>query len=268
MIQSTPDQFSTLFRFGMPAVFVALAVVAIAQQGKRRAKLESAWRGLADETGGAYSREKMTIRNNEWIGGPTVRWTIRDVPVSLLWHRQGKNSTGTRLRAPLRLSRPFQFHVMTQSALARFATSPKLWNVILTNAEKEAEKKAEGAGASVESARDAIRKLRFMASEPVKTGDPLFDESFLLKTDDPERARDVLFSSGVSYWMHELQRVEKGWSCSLASADLNGGYGITVELQGMVSNPESLRAARSLVEAVIGRLADQNAIASTKTSAA
>ncbi|HEX7077762.1 MAG TPA: hypothetical protein VF363_05025 [Candidatus Eisenbacteria bacterium] len=262
-----PTDIGTLFRFGMPVLFVLMAVMAITQQRKLRAKLAETWRALADETGGAYSEEKRAIVKNEWVGGPTVRWTIRGLPVTLSSHRQGKNSAGTRLQASVRLVRPFQFHVMTQGALARLASSPRLWNLVLETAEKEADKKA-GTDENAGAAKEAIHKLRFMAAEPVKTGDSLFDEAFLLKTDDPDRARDFFGSSGVSYWMQELKKTEKGWSLALAVADLNGSSGLTLELQGIDTNPAALRAARSLVEGAIGRLADQGVLAGSGRPAA
>ena len=118
MSHLNPEQASLIFRFGGTALIILFAVWSIGQQRKRRAQLESVWRGLADETGGVYSREKLGIENNQWVGGPTVRWTIRGVPVMLSSHRQNRNSAGTWLRAPIQLSRPFQFHVMTPSAPA------------------------------------------------------------------------------------------------------------------------------------------------------
>ena len=75
-------------------------------------------------------------------------------------------------------------------------------------------------------------------------------------------------NSGVSYWMQELKKIEKGWSFALATADLNGGFGITLELPGTESDPTTLRAARSLVEAAIGRVADQRLIAESGRSVA
>lgn len=259
----TPQQMMLVFQFGAVGLFVLFVIAAAIQQNRRSAAQQEIYRALADETGGSFTMEKRTIENLVWIGGPTVRWTVRGVPVTLTSYRKDRNSSGVRFQAPIRLSRSFQFHVITQSVLARFAMSPQIWNAVIASAEKEAEKKAARGGVSEQAARDAIQKLRFMASEPVRTGDALFDEAFLLKTDDPDRARDLLTSSGVSYWMQEMRKTEKAFTFALTVSDQNDGYSINLELMGAVTNPASLRAARSILEGAIGRLVDQGAAAAT-----
>lgn len=268
MSHVTPDQFGLIFKVGGAAIFIVFAVASITQQSRRNAALVANWQALAGETGGTYTVEKRAAMNSvEWVGGPTVKWTIRGVPATLSSYRRGKNSSGTRLTASFRLDRPLQFHLMTKGPLASIAASPRLWNMVIASAEKQAEKKVgtdENAGAALE----AIHGLRYMTAEPVQTGSEFLDQKFILKSDDGDRARDVLTDSSVSYWLEELTKTQKNWSFVLSTTPIAGKTGASLDLAGQVMDLPTLRAARSLVEGTIGRLADRGIVADTGRPAA
>jgi len=255
---------SGLVRLLAIAGFVGAIVGRIAlRAGRAPSRAARAWTELAAQSGGVFTDEAKRPAASGWEGGPTVRWGMDCVPVTLTSCRENRNAWSTRYRCRVRLARPFQFMLTPKTAITKALGSPRTWGFVL-----EMSKRATVEGEDPAQRQQAVERLAFLARPEVSIGDSIFDGAFLLKSSEESHARDFFSDSGVGHWLRELNGKSKSWSLSLMAADSNDGYLLSLESPGFDREPESLRVGRSLVEAAIGRLRDRGLLAPSQSNAA
>jgi hypothetical protein len=110
-------------------------------------------------------------------------------------------------------------------------------------------------------------RLAFLGQKEILVGDPRMDESYLIKTDTPDLAREFFVDSSVSCALHELDVICKGWQLSLMGSGA-GQHQLTLVVPGAMIDPRALEMSRALVEASIRCLADRGMLASASSRAA
>jgi hypothetical protein len=240
----------------VPPAFRALRWVArvLLPGGRRRSKAERAFTELAASTGGSFSVEKRRVGTSGWSGGPTVRWALYDVPVTLEGVSLGKSAT-TRFAAQFPTSKELRFTVLPRNILTRLLTAPKFVAMI-----QAAVPQPTGAVAGDQRAL-AVKEIGLLAGVEVKLGETLLDEKIIVKSNDGDLARYVLTGSGVSERMNALNERRKSWTLSLFTAEGGAATQLNLDLPGAETESAPLQAAKDLVEAVLGSLRRNGVIA-------
>jgi hypothetical protein len=221
-----------------------------------------AWTEFAAQTGGSFAQEPRRLTGSGWEGGPVVRWTLQGVPVTLRTIVRSRNNAMARFGCIVRLARPYSFSLSPRTFLTRAFSSPKMWGMLLTVAKTSAT-----SGESTDLQKREMEQIAILASREQTIGDPLFDETFSLKSSDEATARDFFSDAGVGHWLQELNGKTKQWSASLLACDASGGYQLGLNLMGLERDPESLRAAQSWMDAAIGRLRARGMLAEGRSAA-
>ena len=244
-------------RAGAVAGLILAIVVHAASGGGNRPRVEAAFSDLALQTGGSYSVERMSVTPPVSEGGPTVRWTIQGIPVSLFRNRLESKTPTTRFAAELRLARPFQFVAFPRNGFTKFLSSPAMWSFVLDTAKKQA-------GTNGDSDREeGVEWMAFLAKPEVELPDPDLQAVVILKSDDEALALEYLCGAGVRGRVLGIQEAFRGgWQVSLLQADRAGNARLLVEFPGYGTRPEALRAGYDLMAAALSSLGDRELIRS------
>jgi hypothetical protein len=241
-----PDRVRLLAAGASVALFVRRI---LARPPKEPSKQDIVWGEFARAVGGSLTQERRGIGPLGWTGGATVRWNVHGVGVALTTSVDPDRNRDTHFEADVTMARPFQCHAVHESLLTKVLFSPQLWNVALR---------------AVNTASD---RLAFLAAKEILVGDPRMDETFLIKTDTPDRAREFFVDAGVSCALHGLDGLCHGWQLSLMWRGA-GEHQLTLVVPGAMTDARELEAARALVEASIRCLADRGMLAPASSRAA
>jgi hypothetical protein len=248
------------------ALVVLLVLRMLVQPPRKPSKRDIAWGEFARSVGGEVTLERRSIGPMGWTGGTTVRWTTKGVAVMLTACTDQDRNVDTHFMADVTLARPFQCHAVHESMLTKVLFSTQLWNVALRAVKERERRAAEGAGIAPGGASMTDR-LAFLGEKEILVGDPKLDESYLIKTDTPDLAREFFVDAGVSCALHDLDAVCKGWQLSLMWRGA-GQHQLTLVVPGAMIDPRALEMSRALVEASIRCLADRGMLASASSRAA
>jgi hypothetical protein len=234
--------------------FAVLAAVLTASGAanlrRRRIREREAWGRFAAEVGGTLGDEPLRARADRgWEGGLRVGYSIDGRPVVLSCYRPRSSSRCTRLAATVPLRRDVEFQVLANTAANRILMSAAIWSPILRMAAKEA-----GSGPEQAERAQALERMRFLASEPIVTGDPTFDRAFLLKASDPELVRDVVADPSVRAALNRLVGRDRYFRLSLVGMSAPGPAQLELETADRQIDLERLRCMHELLRAVIARL--------------
>ena len=150
-------------RFGAFVAF-GLAIVArvIVSPGKQRTKQGIAWEAFANETGGTFTQEPRSIDKLGWQGGPTVRWSVRGVPVRLSYCADNSGGARTNLVAEIQVAQGFQFQVFARNFVTKALMSPGLWNLLLAGVKMQ-----DARGAGLADGARLVQKRSFLAGKDI-----------------------------------------------------------------------------------------------------
>jgi hypothetical protein len=229
---------------------LTMAVSGVADQARVQGKQLECWRAFALEVGGEVSNASLRpTAGGGWEGGPRVAYTAEGRPVVLTCYGPRSSDRFTRLGATLPLARDVQFQILANTAANRVLMSSAIWSPVLKLASREAAKGPEGAERA-----QALERMRFLGSEPLVTGDPLFDRAFLLKATDERAARDVAADPAVRSALEQLAGRDRYFRLSLSAAAAPGPAQLEIELAGRQGDIERLRVMHALLLAVMARL--------------
>jgi hypothetical protein len=215
------------------------------------------WRAFAGATGGTVSSRGRLAELCGWARGISVCWDRDGTEVRLGTSTDTNRDEYTQFTATLRLRNGFQFHLVRKDAITKAFFSAQLWDLAVAAVKDGARSK----GGVPDSAGVADR-LAFMAAKEILIGYPKFDDAFLLKSDTPRLARELLGDAAVAYCVHEVDRHCRGWQLSLMSRDGVSAHQLTLAVPGAMLDPGGLEAGWKLMEASIRRVADRGMLAS------
>jgi len=261
-----PDEYGGVAQvrlLGAGALVAVLALRFLVRPPRKPNRKTVVWSEFAKSTGGAVTEELRRFDSSGMIGGLTVRWDSRGVGMKLTTSRDTDGNDDTRFHADVRLTRPFQFHLVPDSMLTKVLFSSQLWNVAL-----RAVKARETQAGMPTVGPGVAERMAFMAAKEVLLGDPRLDDAFLIKTDTPALARELLTDAGVSSWLLEMSQHSKNWQLSLMARGVADEYELALAVPGVVLDPQGLDASRKLMEASIRCLSDRGALASQNPRAA
>ena len=255
---------ATQFRFLAFLVFaIVMALRFRLNPGKRPSRTSIAWSEFANEVGGTLTQGRRKPTAAGWEGGPTVRWDTRGVTITLTGCTDTSRYVHTRFRADIRLARAFQFHVMPETMLTKAVLSAPVWNVVLAGVKAEA-----GRGNGNDPQALSAERMAFMAEKDILIGDPLFDDAFLVKSDNAQLALEFFSDAGVSHWLRELNARHKGWHLSLVIANLPDAHQLTLAVPGILLEPQGLESSRQVLDAAVSCFADRGMLAASSPKAA
>jgi len=238
-------------------LFFATTIVRLLLPGgrRRRYRTEQAFTEVASSTGGTFSVEKRRIGKSGWSGGPTAKWTLQDMSVTLEVSQSNQSAT-TRFAAQFAASKELRLTVLPRNLLTRVLTMPKFVAMIQAGVPQ-----STGSVTDEQRAR-ALKEIGLLAGAEVKLGDSLLDEKIIVKSNDGDLARYVLTGSGVSERMNAMNALRKTWTLSLFTAEGGAATQLTLDLTGSETDPAALKAAKELVEAVLASLRQNDVLAS------
>lgn len=252
-----PVRFAAFFAF-----LIALTIRIRVSPGKRPARAAMAWAQFANGIGGTLVQNRRMPTVLGWEGGTTVRWESHGASIELSGYTDTSRNNQTRFQSDLRLTRAFRFYALPRNFLTKAFASSQVWGMILAG-QKSAERESGTTGTDAA----ASEQMAFMVEKEVVTGDPMVDAAVILKSDNPDVAREFFSDAGVSHWLRELNGCRKGWQLSLVVKGLPDVYQLTLTIPGVLSQAKELDAGRQLMEAAVGRLADRGLIAHDRKAA-
>lgn len=243
----TPIRFASFFAF-----LVALTIRLRVNPGTRPGRAALAWAQFASGVGGTLVQKRREPTVMGWEGGATVRWESHGVPIELSGYTDTSRNHHTRFQTDLRMSQAFRFYALPRNFLTKAFASSQVWGVILAGQKSEDRERGTGGTDAAVS-----EQMAFMVEKEVTTGDPMIDAAVLLKSDNPDLAREFFSDAGVSHWLRELNGCRKGWQLSLVVKGLPDVYQLTLTIPGVLGEAKELDACRQLMESAVGRFADR-----------
>ena len=236
----------------IPMSFLALVngvfTIRVTLQNKR-----DGWSTYARAVGGSLIEDSGS-RFGSLLGSMTVRTVVRGWTITLE-NQTERDTRTTRLWVPVVPKRPFSFALMPGGKMMQLVLSPAVGGKLF-----ELGRAAAAAGNRPEDQikRELLDHARFLTMPAIATGDPDMDRAFLLKSDDPDVARDV--GMRVRLQALALRAGSPGWQMSLVP----GAAGTaTLELRHpmVVSDPARLSLMHALVCETLDALAQGGLIA-------
>lgn len=230
----------------MIAVVNGLVTVRVTLQNNR-----DGWASYARDVGGTLN-EDPGPRLGLLMSGVSVRTVVRGWTVTLE-NQVDRNTRTTRLWVRVTPRRPFSFALMPGGKMMQLVLSPAVGGRLI-----ELGRASTGNRPEDQIKRDLLDHARFLTLPAIATGDPDMDKAFLLKSDDPDAARDV--GMRVRAPALALRAGSPGWQMSL----MPGAAGTAMlELRHnlYVSDPAQLKRMHALVSDTLDALAQGGLIA-------
>ncbi|MGE5178744.1 MAG: hypothetical protein ACM3PF_06600 [Bacteroidota bacterium] len=237
------------------AVFVIFLVVAVssARQAKRRSEARrAAFDAFAASVGGRVAERPLTVTPSGWEGGTVVEYEIQGRPVRLSANRGRQSVYGFRLAADIVLRRDFQFELVPGGRAMRFVLSKTFLVPALSMAAKGARSAEMKAGAGTHPAL-LVERLRYLADDPVTTGDPEFDRAYLVKASDRDAARDLVCDPSVRAALTALTQAARGFQMG-AESEAAAGPGRLVITVSTDPSPALFAAMDAALRAALASL--------------
>jgi hypothetical protein len=196
---------------GIPLIAIFSLFVIVASSSSRQARRRSkaccaALEAFAASMGGCVAERPSIVTPSGWKGETVVEYDIQGRTARLSANRGRQSVYVFRLAADIVLRRDFQLELVPGGKAMRFVLSKTFLVPTLSIAAK---------GARSE-------RLRYLAEDPVTTGDPEFDRAYLVKASDRDAARDLVCDPSLRAALMALTRAARGFQMGVES-DAAGG---------------------------------------------
>jgi hypothetical protein len=251
------------------ALFLYTIANAVVSQKRLTAGLRASFAEFAARAGGQVEDRPLRGTPSGWEGGLRVAYRVaglgglggRGSPGGLeavLTQERAKGSASSfRLAAGVVLGRDFQFQILPGGAASRFLFSRSFMLPVLTvaiRASTSSRGLAAGAPAAAPAGEALLERIRYIASDPITTGDEAFDQRFLVKASDGAGGRSLASDPGVRAALAALRERAPGFQAGLESLTARGPGRVTVDITRPNPDGETFAAMDAVLRALIAAL--------------
>lgn len=242
------------------ALFFYTIANAIASQRRRTAALRASFAAFAARAGGQVEDRPLRGTPSGWEGGLRVAYRISGLGglEAVLTQERAKGSASSyRLAAGVALRRDFQFQILPGGAASRFLFSKSFMLPVLTvaiRASTSSRGVAAGAPAAAPVGEALLERIRYIASDPITTGDEAFDRSFLVKASDASAGRSLASDPSVRAALSALRERAPGFQAGLESLTASGPGRVTIDITRPNPDGETFAAMDAVLRALLAAL--------------
>jgi hypothetical protein len=244
------------------AAFLALIANNARALAKRNRARRAALEGFAASVGGRRSEAPYRVTPTGWEGGPRVEYQASGRPVVLSIDRGSRSSHSCRLSAELPLARDFQFQIVPGGRAMRFILSKSFILPVLKVAARTGDPGVRVPGLEGAPSRGALQerilhRIRYLADDPVPSGDDEFDRRFLVKASDASLGRSLVSDPSVRSALTALRERAPGFQLGLENMAGEGPARLVGGITPFDFSAETLAAVDGAMRAVLdvlGRL--------------
>jgi len=110
-------------------------------------------------------------------------------------------------------------------------------------------------------AAQVVRALAYLGADPIRTGHASLDRLMVLRSNQPEAARDLFATDYIVSAVESLNRRSNQWAWSCHPGDTPGTRDVTIECPVALDDVDALRTLRTLMSGVLDHLAGQEKVA-------
>jgi hypothetical protein len=232
------------------ALFAYTAANAVVSQRRRTAALRASFAEFASRAGGQVEDRPLKATASGWEGGMRVAYRVSGLP-AVLGQERGKDSAASyRLAADVVLRRDFQFQILPGGAVTRFLFSKSLMLPVVTAMVQT----TAASRAGTPPGEALLERLRYLASDPVTTGDETFDRSFLVKASDPSAGRSLASDPSVRAAFASLRERAGGFQAGLESLTPGGPGRLIIDVTPPHPSGETFVAMDAVLRALLAGL--------------
>lgn len=214
------------------ALFLFVAVFGVRDNRRRLAARRAAISSFAASVGGRVTERPFRRDASGWEEGTHVEYDAQGRPAVLSLYRAKESAFSFRLACDAPLRRDFQIQILPGGSVMRFMLSkrfllPVLTVAVTTSGSAGAERRRAGATGASSSAPETtpalrIERMRYLAGDPVTTGDPEFDRAYLVKASDNDAGRiaasDPSLRAALGALAGRTKSFQVGIECEAAGA--------------------------------------------------
>jgi hypothetical protein len=246
-------------------LFLFVAITGIRDGRRRLASRRAAFASFAASVGGRVTTRPLSAGVSGWEAAEHVEYDAQGRPAMLSAVRGKEASFAFRLAAGIALRRDFQFQVLPGGRAMRFVLSKSFLLPVLSVAVKTSgsarlsvrRAAAGGAGSASGSLTDPaelIERMRYLADDPVTTGDTEFDRAYLVKATDRDAGRALASDAGFRAAIAALAGRAPAFQAGLESESSEGPARLVIAATADPS-PELFLAMDGALRATAGALA-------------
>jgi hypothetical protein len=247
-------------------LFLFVAVAGVRDGRRRLAARRAALASFAASVGGRVTERPLRLDASGWEEGAHVEYDAQGLSAVLSVYRGKQSTFSFRLACDAALRRDFQMQILPGGAAMRFVLSKTFLLPVLSVAVKT------GGGAGMEMRRAGssgagsagaapgmtpallVERMRFLADDPVTTGDPEFDRAYLVKASDRDAGRTAAADPGLHAALAALAGRTKSFQVGLES-EMPGAPARLCVSATAESSPELFLAMDGALRAMASALA-------------
>jgi hypothetical protein len=246
-------------------LFLFVAVTGIRDGRRRLEARRSAFASFAAGVGGRVTMAPRGTGAAGWEAAEHVEYDAQGRPAVLSAVRGKEASFAFRLAADIALRRDFQFQVLPGGRAMRFVLSKSFLLPVLSVAVKTsgsarvsvrrtAAGSAGSAPGSLTDPAQLIERMRYLADDPVTTGDAAFDRAYLVKATDRDAGRAFASDPGFRAAIAALAGRAPTFQAGLESESSEGPARLVIAATAEAS-PELFLAMDGALRATAAALA-------------
>lgn len=244
------------------ALFLFVAAFGVRDGRRRLAARRAAIASFAARVGGRVTERPFRRDASGWEEGTHVEYDAQGRPAVLSLYRGKESAFSFRLACDAPLRRDFQLQILPGGSVMRFVLSkrfllPVLSVAVATSGSARVSRRGAGAaGASAPETTPAllIERMRYLAGDPVTTGDPEFDRAYLVKASDAEAGRTAASDPSLRAALGALAARTKSFQVGVESEAAGTPARICVSATE-AATPELLLAMDGAMRAMAAALA-------------
>lgn len=249
-------------RLGDPALvrvlsisaLVLFAVVSGVRDSRRFfAARRAAIASFAGSVGGRVTERPLRPGASGWEEGTNVEYDARGRPAVLSVYRGKQSAFSYRLACDVPIARDFQMQILPGGTAMRFVLSKRFLLPVLSVAVRTS------GSARVETAAGMtpallVERMRYLADDPVTTGDPVFDGATIVKATDRDAGRAAASDPSLRAALAALAARTKSFQVGVES-EAPGGSGRICVSATEAATPELFLAMDGVLRAAVLALA-------------
>ncbi|HYJ32722.1 MAG TPA: hypothetical protein VE326_05830 [Candidatus Binatia bacterium] len=246
-------------------LFLFVAITGIREGRRRLASRRSAFASFAASVGGRVTERRPGPGPSAWEAAGHVEYDVQGRPAVLSAVNSKEASFAFRLACDVALGRDFQFQILPGGRAMRFVLSksfllPVLSVAVKTSGSGRASVRrwtvgADGSAAgSMTDPAQLIDRMRYLADDPVTTGDTSFDNAYLVKASDRDAGRAFASDPGFRAAIAALAGRAPTFQVGLESETAGGTARLVIAATAEAS-PELFLAMDGALRATVAGLA-------------